>query len=299
MAIIAVLVAISIPVFTSQLEKSREATDLSNVRSAYTEVMMAALAQDTSAVYTKDGSSIYMSNGDYQIVVQPLKQKQSGWQMQTPLNIGGVSSDAGSPYWFGVPDANGYCKITYHTANDYVSFEWSGRSDSTDGSGSAGDGENNKPSDGSNDKPSDGTEEKPGSGGNTITGKWTDFTIDHIEPFVVGKDGITLKAGTVYTYLGNYYVCIQDTTAGAGWSDYTSVTPNGNKWPYVQLGSNPTILTKDNLNYNDKPTGYFNGVKQGTIYKADDGSLYIQKYDAPGWCDPPEINMGNWQKITK
>lgn len=34
-AIIAVLVAISIPIFTSQLEKSREAVDLENVRSAY------------------------------------------------------------------------------------------------------------------------------------------------------------------------------------------------------------------------------------------------------------------------
>lgn len=34
-AIIAVLVAISIPIFTSQLEKSREATDLANLRSAY------------------------------------------------------------------------------------------------------------------------------------------------------------------------------------------------------------------------------------------------------------------------
>ena len=34
-AIIAVLVAIAIPVFTSQLEKSREATDMANVRSAY------------------------------------------------------------------------------------------------------------------------------------------------------------------------------------------------------------------------------------------------------------------------
>ena len=38
-AIIGVLVAIAIPVFTSQLEKSREATDLANVRAAYAEVM--------------------------------------------------------------------------------------------------------------------------------------------------------------------------------------------------------------------------------------------------------------------
>ncbi|MGN8700071.1 type IV pilin protein [Bacillota bacterium HCP3S3_F1_1] len=34
-AIIGVLVAISIPIFTSQLEKSREAVDLANLRSAY------------------------------------------------------------------------------------------------------------------------------------------------------------------------------------------------------------------------------------------------------------------------
>ena len=43
-AIIAVLVAIAIPVFTSQLEKSREATDMSNVRAAYAEVMANYLA---------------------------------------------------------------------------------------------------------------------------------------------------------------------------------------------------------------------------------------------------------------
>ena len=36
-AIIGVLVAISIPIFTSQLEKAREATDLANLRSAYAE----------------------------------------------------------------------------------------------------------------------------------------------------------------------------------------------------------------------------------------------------------------------
>ena len=48
-AIIAVLVVISIPVFTGVLEKSREATDLANVRSAYAEVMIAAITQDTSS----------------------------------------------------------------------------------------------------------------------------------------------------------------------------------------------------------------------------------------------------------
>ena len=52
-AIIAVLVAISIPIFTTQLEKAREATDLSDVRSAYAEVMTAAITGDGSITYSK------------------------------------------------------------------------------------------------------------------------------------------------------------------------------------------------------------------------------------------------------
>ena len=48
-AIIAVLVAIAIPVFSAQLEKSREATDIANVRSAYAEVMTNYLTENDSA----------------------------------------------------------------------------------------------------------------------------------------------------------------------------------------------------------------------------------------------------------
>ena len=47
-AIIAVLVAIAIPVFTTQLERSREATDVANIRSAYAEIMTNYLADGVS-----------------------------------------------------------------------------------------------------------------------------------------------------------------------------------------------------------------------------------------------------------
>lgn len=42
-AIIAVLVAIAIPIFTSQLEKSREATDAANLRDVYAELSVGLL----------------------------------------------------------------------------------------------------------------------------------------------------------------------------------------------------------------------------------------------------------------
>ena len=47
-AIIAVLVAIAIPVFTTQLEKSREATDVANIRSAYADLMTNYLTEPKS-----------------------------------------------------------------------------------------------------------------------------------------------------------------------------------------------------------------------------------------------------------
>ncbi len=51
-AIIAVLVAIAIPVFTSQLEKSREATDMANLRSGYAGVMTAYLGDGSATAVT-------------------------------------------------------------------------------------------------------------------------------------------------------------------------------------------------------------------------------------------------------
>ena len=47
-AIIAVLVAIAIPVFTAQLEKSRDATTISNLRSAYAEATALLLSEPDS-----------------------------------------------------------------------------------------------------------------------------------------------------------------------------------------------------------------------------------------------------------
>ena len=65
-AIIAVLVAISIPIFTSQLEKSREAVDAANIRAAYAEVQSTYLTDQKSGTNNK--------------VEVSLKQQQTGWQ---------------------------------------------------------------------------------------------------------------------------------------------------------------------------------------------------------------------------
>lgn len=62
--ILGVLVAISVPIFTSQLEKSREAVDMANIRSAYAQVMTEAIT---------DGL-------DHDSDAIKLKQKKDDWQ---------------------------------------------------------------------------------------------------------------------------------------------------------------------------------------------------------------------------
>lgn len=68
-AIIAILVAIAIPSFTSQLEKAREAADIANIRSAYAEAMANYLSKgsnETSAVaYTASKMTQSKSTWDY------------------------------------------------------------------------------------------------------------------------------------------------------------------------------------------------------------------------------------------
>ena len=74
-AIIAVLVGVAIPVFTSQLEKSREAVDLSNLRSAFAECTTAVLTGETTGT---DVTAFSDGVGGYQKIVK-LKQQKATW----------------------------------------------------------------------------------------------------------------------------------------------------------------------------------------------------------------------------
>lgn len=110
-AIIAVLVAIAIPMLASQLEKSREATDLANVRSAYAQVSAEAMLGDTNATVTVD-----------------LKQKKADWQSVDPVNIGGIvhsRRDADTDNWIGIATPGGSCEVSYNESCGVV-LTWSG-----------------------------------------------------------------------------------------------------------------------------------------------------------------------------
>ena len=119
-AIIGVLVAISIPIFTSQLEKAREATDLANVRSAYAEISAAALSEDaaptntTNITFNRTGSeNAYVYTAEVK-----LTQKEDGWKTANGDSaVAGIKST-------GSPSAGGTATVTVTEATGVTTIEY-------------------------------------------------------------------------------------------------------------------------------------------------------------------------------
>lgn len=101
-AIIAVLVGIAIPVFTSQLEKAREATDAANIRDAYAEVM-------TKAISTDDENTIKVS----------LTQKKNAWQTTFDFPCKEI----------GKPKVNGTAVVSYKNGAAVITYDGKNSSD--------------------------------------------------------------------------------------------------------------------------------------------------------------------------
>jgi type IV pilus assembly protein PilA len=103
-AIIAVLVGISIPIFTSQLEKAREATDAANIRAAYAEI--------SANVLTDDGDTTKTVT---------LTQTDADWQdksVKLPENLEGYNS---------APTAGGTATLTYDTTKKQVKLTYAAK----------------------------------------------------------------------------------------------------------------------------------------------------------------------------
>lgn len=115
-AIIAVLAAVAIPIFTGQLEKSREAADFANVRNAYAEVMAAAITEDT-------GSPYHQADGSYLAEVS-LKQAIDGWTTKMDNIVIGSVAYTDDVHWLHDPKANGSCKVYFQ--DGAVFLDWGG-----------------------------------------------------------------------------------------------------------------------------------------------------------------------------
>ena len=307
-AIIAVLVAISIPIFTSQLEKAREATDLSDVRSAYAEVMMAAISDDTTATYSKDSSqTIHKSNGLYSVTVSPLHQEQDNWQGNMDLNVGGVSSKD-TTHWIGTPKAAGSCEVSYNPQGDSIVLNWSGKSTGggntggggtvTPGGGTTGGGSTPAPNPGTGGGTTGGTTGGNNNQGNTGTGDNTGSGNNN-QGNTGGNTGGSTGGNTSGSDQENNNSGDKDT------SDNNAKTDDDlSKDAIKDFTSNPIV-------YSEKPTNNiaFN-IKLGNVYTRN-GLIYVALTDGSytnddNYAAPDDNGRGQswfvkptWKVLTK
>lgn len=117
-AILAILVGLLAPSYTKYVERSRESTDLANVRTEYGEMM---------ADINLDGKDPEEAKRTV-----PLKQKIDNWQSAKTITIAGIShtvDEGDTENWVGIPKANGICEISLNDDNS-VRFTWSGGNES-------------------------------------------------------------------------------------------------------------------------------------------------------------------------
>ena len=107
-AIIAVLVAIAIPVYNAQMHKARVAADMANVRAYYAELQLDYLTRGEYLPGGKDEGQVpYWSMGGYGYDCYTLSFPVSN--LQVKLQAGLYSVDYGDP-----DDKTGGYSVTYH-----------------------------------------------------------------------------------------------------------------------------------------------------------------------------------------
>ena len=118
-AIIAVLVAIAIPTFTSALEKAKSATDLANIRSGYANAQISAITDEKTGTYIlqADGTvKLYAAGVDgYKCAGSSDKAPSGSVGGSFAVNADGdtgVKWSEGANIYYTVTETSGVAKVT-------------------------------------------------------------------------------------------------------------------------------------------------------------------------------------------
>ena len=284
-AIIGVLVAISIPIFSGQLEKAREATDAANIRSQYAEVLADAMM----------GSSVNKDHKDYAPV--QLRQQKDEWQSDgLKASLKGVFGEVAGTG----PKAAGQAWVEFDAARNVAVLHYddgSGSSGSA-GSGAEGGGGTVAPTPTNPTKPIEPTSPtepettptkptepeiqaptQPESTGSETSASYLTTQANKVaKEYPTGA--FTGQLGNIYSYDNKLYVCThaqQFLNGGSPTNWYNA--------QFALLDSTVTVLTSDNIQKNQWGGSYMN-LKKGDIYQ--DGNVYYISMITGNWASAPD-----------
>lgn len=113
-AIIAVLVAVAIPVFTAQLDKAKIATTVANIRAGYAEAQARAMFGDYDEAYNNGEFAIYVD--DLAIPLSEAQLQKYRADIEGQLLAAGLNEVA----WGTLPTDTNLRTITYFGENTKV-----------------------------------------------------------------------------------------------------------------------------------------------------------------------------------
>lgn len=264
-AIIAVLVAIAIPVLTTQLEKANESVDISNMRNAYALMSVDVLTEEsidgTKATTFTESNPVYYDGST-------LTTKKPSAYGKGKVKDGGTTYSACEDHSYDstLDYTNSVVICWYDAFNNKVHVTWDTSSSSSGGNTDGG-----------------------STSSNTTTIGGLTFDIRDVDDFstLTGTNHtITLKAGEIIRYKGTIYYVTNDET----YNQYYYEEPTGtSNWLYITPTSK--VFTSQDVTNNT-----IENLKVGDLYK-DGNNLYIRKSESTHGA-PPSTQPSEWYKMN-
>ena len=286
-AIIAILVAISLPLFSSQIAKANLQADQTHVSAAKASAVAEYLdtnSHDTITYYFDAGIAMANKNNSEGIAGYG-KSTKDPYKNQTGA-VGVPVSEDGS---------KNIIQVTVGNNGTVMSTSWVpvGTNSNSQGGGSISPAPSPSAPPVPTQKPAPSAAPEPVIPDWVITncsGSWPTIQNDNtVKPNSVVKGNIYRDSN------GDYYVASKDQAMDK--NNYWK--PSDNKgWLAVKIdNTNPVYTVNDLILDNGSQTEKHIAVKQGDIFKYSDTEIYIRQYDN-GWAREPHVNGDAWILIN-
>lgn len=270
-AIIAILVAISLPLFSSQIAKANLQADQTHVSAAKASAVAEYLdtnSHDTITYYFDAGIAMANKNNSEGIAGYGKSTKEP-YKKQTGADVGVPVSEDGS---------RNIIQVIVGNNGTVMSTSWVpvGTNSNSQGGGSI------------SPTPSAAPEPTP----NLDVSKWAEANNRGDWPTRTHLGSIV--RGNIYKYNEKYYVAAKDATYSVYWEEDPSVVNAG---IFIDT-DNPTIITKSDTNYFYVENGKnkIKSQKEGDLFVYEDGSVYICRITAAP--NPETKGDDNWIRIN-
>ena len=277
-AIIAILVAISLPLFSSQIAKANLQADQTHVSAAKASAVAEYLdtnSHDTITYYFDAGIAMANKNNSEGIVGYGKSTKEP-YKTQTGAEDVPVNDDGSKNIIQVIVGNNGIVMST-----TWVPV---GTNSNSQGGGGV--------------QPTPSPSAKPAPTPNPNVPDWVITNCSGSWPTIQNDNTVkpnSITKGNIYTYDGNYYVASQDQAMDS----YNYWAPsNSIGWLAVKIDNTNTVYTVADL-ITDKghPTKKYINAYQGDIFKYSDTEIYIRQYTSIP-ADEPHVDGAAWIRIN-